>query len=160
MLPPGRKLSSIFRSEPRVVFTAAIAGEIYARHGTTIETRLTVIDKRPAADPAVFPCSPGIAPDAATLLAWVMASVPPRLPVSSASASGALAVNATARNMATRPLAARNKVPSHRGLFRSQVRAAKVPSSNSLMRPPTDRWKPRAASPTRSMNPTRCNRSG
>ena len=32
-----------------------IAGAVYARHGTTIETRLTVIDKRPAADPAVFP---------------------------------------------------------------------------------------------------------
>ena len=38
-----------------IVFTAAIAGAVYARHGTTIETRLTVIDKRPAADPAVFP---------------------------------------------------------------------------------------------------------
>ena len=32
----------------RVVFTAAIDGAVYARHGTTIETRLTVIDKAPA----------------------------------------------------------------------------------------------------------------
>ena len=39
----------------RVVFTAAIDGEGYARHGTTIDTRLTVIDKLPADDPAVFP---------------------------------------------------------------------------------------------------------
>src|SRR6202789_876280 len=45
-----------------VVFTAPIAGAVYARHGTTIETRLTVIDKHPAADPAVFPRSPNIAP--------------------------------------------------------------------------------------------------
>ena len=30
----------------RVVFTAAIDGAVYAKHGTTIETRLTVIDKR------------------------------------------------------------------------------------------------------------------
>src|SRR5271168_600472 len=43
-----------------VVFTTAIAGAVYSRHGTTIETRLTVIDKRPATDATVFPCSPGI----------------------------------------------------------------------------------------------------
>ena len=39
----------------RVVFSAAIDGAVYAKHGTTIDTRLTVIDKRPADDPAVFP---------------------------------------------------------------------------------------------------------
>ena len=65
----------------RVVFTAAIDGAVYARHGTTIDTRLTVIDKIAAEDPAVLPASPGIAADAATLLAWVQALVPPRLPV-------------------------------------------------------------------------------
>jgi predicted RNA methylase len=57
-----------------VVFTASISGAVYARHGTTIETRLTVIDKRPAADAAAFPHAPGVAPDAATLLTWVMGS--------------------------------------------------------------------------------------
>ncbi|CAI2932206.1 strawberry notch family protein [Aminobacter niigataensis] len=65
----------------RVVFTAAIDGSLYARHGTTIETRLTVIDKLPAEEPATFPASTGIAPDVATLLAWIEAEVPPRLPV-------------------------------------------------------------------------------
>ena len=93
-----------------VVFTAAIAGAIYARHGTTIETRLTVIDKRPATDATAFPRAPGIAPDAATLLAWVMASVPPRLPVSSSSVLGATAVGALARNGTARPLAGRKPV--------------------------------------------------
>jgi hypothetical protein len=68
-----------------VVFSAAIDGTLYARHGTTIETRLTVIDKRAAADATVFPASPGIAPDAATLLRWVVESVPPRLPVTATS---------------------------------------------------------------------------
>ena len=34
----------------RVVFTAAIDGSVYAKHGTTIDTRLTVIDKAPAED--------------------------------------------------------------------------------------------------------------
>ena len=64
----------------RVVFTAAIDGSVYARHGTTIDTRLTVIDKLPADDPSGFPASPGFAPDVATLLGWIAAQVPPRLP--------------------------------------------------------------------------------
>lgn len=65
----------------RVVFTAAIDGSVYAKHGTSIETRLTVIDKLPAEDPAVFPLSAGLAPDVTTLLAWIEAQIPPRLPV-------------------------------------------------------------------------------
>jgi predicted RNA methylase len=63
-----------------LVFSAAIDGAVYAKHGTTIDTRLHVIDKQPAADPTSFPRSPGIAPDAVTLLAWVTEHVPPRLP--------------------------------------------------------------------------------
>jgi hypothetical protein len=70
-----------------VVFSAAIDGAVYARHGTTIETRLTVIDKRAAADATAFQASPGVAPDAATLLRWVVECVPPRLPVATASAA-------------------------------------------------------------------------
>jgi hypothetical protein len=69
----------------RVVFSAAMEGHVYARHGTTVETRLTVIDRLPAPDPEWFPASPGLAPDAATLLAWVLQHVPARLPVDGAS---------------------------------------------------------------------------
>ncbi|MEO9336759.1 strawberry notch-like NTP hydrolase domain-containing protein [Mesorhizobium sp. SB112] len=65
----------------RVVFTASIDGSVYAKHGTTIDTRLTVIDKLPADDPAAFPASPGIAPDVATLIGWIGEHVPARLPV-------------------------------------------------------------------------------
>ncbi|WP_136616153.1 MULTISPECIES: strawberry notch-like NTP hydrolase domain-containing protein [Mesorhizobium] len=64
----------------RVVFSAAIDGAVYAKHGTTIDTRLTVIDKASAEDPTAFPVSPGTAPDVATLLGWVANHVPPRLP--------------------------------------------------------------------------------
>ena len=64
-----------------VLFSAAIDGSVYAKHGTTIDTRLLVIDKQPAADPRAFPESPGVAPDAPTLLAWVIEHVPPRLPL-------------------------------------------------------------------------------
>jgi len=66
----------------RVVFSAAVDGAVYAKHGTTIDTRLTVIDKLPADDPASFPASPGIAPDVATLIEWIEAHVPQRSPVS------------------------------------------------------------------------------
>jgi predicted RNA methylase len=65
----------------RVVFSAGIDGAVYAKHGTTFATRLTVIDKLPADDPTVFPVSPGTAPDAATLMDWIGAHLPPRLPV-------------------------------------------------------------------------------
>ena len=62
----------------RVVFTATIAGQAYARHGTTIETRLTVIDRVPAEDPRAFPSSSGMAADAGELLDQVCRLVPPR----------------------------------------------------------------------------------
>ena len=65
----------------RVVFSAAVDGRVYARHGTTVETRLTVVDRVPADNPRSFPASLGMAPDVATLLQWVTSHVPSRLPV-------------------------------------------------------------------------------
>ena len=79
--PAWREAFIRLQARGRVVFSAAIDGSVYARHGTTIETRLTVIDKQPAEDPAAFPTSPGVAPDVATLLQWIAAQVPERLPV-------------------------------------------------------------------------------
>ncbi len=70
----------------RVVFTAAIPGAVFAKHGTTIETRLTVIDRLPADDATAFPSPPGVAPDVATLLGWVTEYVPSRLPIATAVA--------------------------------------------------------------------------
>ncbi len=63
----------------RVVFTAGIAGKAFAANGTTIETRLTVIDKVPAEDPARFDGCQAMATDAADLLRLVHANCPPRL---------------------------------------------------------------------------------
>jgi len=74
-----------------VVFTATIDGAVYAKHGTTIETRLTVIDRVPAPDPTQFPPSAGVAPDAATLLGWIGERVPPRRPVAGQTAGGLVA---------------------------------------------------------------------
>ncbi len=78
-LPAWRDSFVRLQARGRVAFTAAIAGSVYAKHGTTIETRLTVIDKAPAEDAARFPASPGIAADVATLLTWIERDVPPRM---------------------------------------------------------------------------------
>jgi P-loop containing NTP hydrolase pore-1/C-terminal domain on Strawberry notch homologue len=99
----------------RVVFSAAVDGRVYARHGTTTETRLTVIDRVPADDPASFPASPGIAGDTATLLDWVTRHVPPRV---------ALAVPliiARATPIATKTLRAR-LVPNPRPQYSSAAK--------------------------------------
>ncbi len=82
-----------------VVFTAAIDGAVYAKHGTTIETRLTVIDKAPASEPARFPASAGIAPDVATLLAWIGEHVPRRRPVARSLAGPTISSIATPRTV-------------------------------------------------------------
>jgi len=65
------------REHGRVVFSAAVDGRVYARHGTTTETRLTVIDRVPS-EGASAAASLGMAPEAATLLDWVIRHVPPR----------------------------------------------------------------------------------
>jgi predicted RNA methylase len=69
------------QEQARVVFSAAIDGAVYAKHGTGIDTRLTVIDRVPAHDVVSFPASPGVAPDLPTLLGWVIQHVPPRHPI-------------------------------------------------------------------------------
>ncbi|MGL4975229.1 MAG: strawberry notch-like NTP hydrolase domain-containing protein, partial [Bosea sp. (in: a-proteobacteria)] len=77
--PAWRDAFIRLQNQARVVFTAAIDGSVFARHGTTVETRLTVIEKVAAQDPARFPPSLGLAPDVATLLSWIARDVPPRL---------------------------------------------------------------------------------
>jgi predicted RNA methylase len=88
----------------RVVFSAAIDGRVYARQGTTTETRLTVIDRVPTVDPTAFPASPGMASDCATLLDWVLKLVPARPPVALRPPNdGASAVGAPRTAIASPP---------------------------------------------------------
>jgi hypothetical protein len=89
----------------RVLFSAAIDGAVYTKHGTTIDTRLTVIDRVPAVDPTAFPASAGVAPDVATLLGWITQSVPPRLLASASFGTPAVARPIVAR--VSRSVAAR-----------------------------------------------------
>jgi len=87
----------------RVVFSAGIDRRLYARHGTAVETRLTVIDRVPAEDPTAFPPCPGIAPDAATLLEWVTRLVPPRLALSAPPVATPAARPVPPRTIVPRP---------------------------------------------------------
>ena len=76
--PAWRDAFAALQERGRVVFTASIDGSVYARHGTTTATRLTVIDRVPASVPHDFLSDRGHAPDLATLLDWVLVGVPPR----------------------------------------------------------------------------------
>ena len=69
------------QSTATVVFSAAIDGAVYARHGTSTATRLTVFDKRPRTGEDVELPSLGVAPDVETLMEWIAQHVPARLPV-------------------------------------------------------------------------------
>ena len=79
--PAWRDAFVRLQEKARVVFTATIAGKAYVRHGTSIETRLTVIDRVPAEDPRAFRHRTGICADAGELLDRVSRLVPPRFPV-------------------------------------------------------------------------------
>ncbi|MBP2449585.1 hypothetical protein JOH51_007093 [Rhizobium leguminosarum] len=72
-----------------VLFTAAIDGSIYARQGTTMKTRLIVLDKIPARDPSKLVTSRGTACDLETLLAWIT-GLAPRAPATAPNSTGAL----------------------------------------------------------------------
>ena len=83
---PGWRESFVrLQERGRIIFTAALAGQAYARHGTGMDTRLTVIDRIPADDPHRFPSSPGMAANAAELLDYVTRLVPPRAEVTGAT---------------------------------------------------------------------------
>jgi hypothetical protein len=61
-----------------LVFTAGVDGRLFARHGTRVATRLTVIDRVPAPDPDALCACAGPAETASALLALVRRHVPPR----------------------------------------------------------------------------------
>ena len=94
------------------MFTATADGRIYARHGTSVDTRLTVIDRIPQPQDATL-VSAGHANSLAELLALIEAKLPPRAPLSSLSAASAVAqakppiVAPKTRSLAASPLPAR-----------------------------------------------------
>jgi len=93
-----------------VLVNAGVDGSIYARHGTTMETRLIVIDKIPAGDASKLPASSGTAHDLETLLTWIT-GLPPRQPSTVPNSIGALSTGMLRADM-MRPTAV--TIPSHR----------------------------------------------
>jgi P-loop containing NTP hydrolase pore-1/C-terminal domain on Strawberry notch homologue len=76
--PSWRESFVRLQEKGRVVFTATIAGQAYARHGTTMDRRLTVIDRVPAGDARSFPPPAPMATDATELLDRLGRLLPPR----------------------------------------------------------------------------------
>jgi predicted RNA methylase len=123
-----------------VLFSAPIDGGIYARHGTTTETRLTVIDKIPADDPVKLVASKGTAPNQETLLAWI-SGLPPRSPSPAPTSIGTLS-DRTHRQIAAKTASPRAAgamqlasvlAPSHR-----PAAAAGVPRATVERLPPVN----------------------
>jgi predicted RNA methylase len=100
-----------------VLFTAAIDRSIYARHGTTMETRLIVIDKIPPGDPSKLVTSTGTAHDLETLLTWIT-GLPPRSHATAPDSNGIL------RAVTMRPAAV--ATPSHRPAVGGQTQPAAI----------------------------------
>jgi predicted RNA methylase len=124
----------------RVVFTAAISGQAYVRHGTNFATRLTVIDRVPAEDPGSLPPSPGMAGDAAELLGWVSRLLPKRPPVAAATPPGSSPGQALpAPAVLARPLRSKSTAPQ----FPLAKRPAPVPDGAELAYETRD-WTPAA----------------
>ncbi|EKS30416.1 Uncharacterised protein [Afipia felis] len=112
--PAWRDAFVRLQARGRIVFTAAIDGAVYAKHGTTIDTRLIVIDKAPTENPAALPESRGIAPDVTTLLGWIAEHVPARLALAPSLAipMSAVAAPRTVRGYLARAAAAQTARPS------------------------------------------------
>ena len=102
--PSWRDAFMRLQERGRIVFSAPVDGRAYARHGTSVETRLTVIDRVPADDPTAFPASPGMATDAAMLLDWVTTLVPARPAVKFPPVAAGANTSIARRPVAARPL--------------------------------------------------------
>jgi hypothetical protein len=129
--PAWRDAFVRLQERARVVFTAAIDGRIYAPHGTRVETRLTVIDRIPADKLTSFCSSIGVAPNAATLLEWIVRFVPPRP-----------AIAAMESRLAT-PLPIRSKLarPPRRVVARPNPHSASDPAAVEIAYETID-WQP------------------
>jgi hypothetical protein len=66
------------QEQGRLVFTASLARGFFARNGTSVESRLSVIDKTPAENPKEFVAGFGPVADLSELLALVQRAIPPR----------------------------------------------------------------------------------
>lgn len=73
-----------------LVFTGAVSGAAFAKHGTSFETRISVFDKCRGGEPGGITADLGqpTSPDVAHLMSRVTAEVPPRLELEQAANAG------------------------------------------------------------------------
>ncbi|MBI5011487.1 MAG: strawberry notch family protein, partial [Methylocystis sp.] len=76
------------QEQGRLVFTASLARGFFARHGTSVESRLTIFDKMPAEKPKAFVAGFGPVDDLSELLALVQREIPPRVSLATALGNG------------------------------------------------------------------------
>ena len=76
--PRWRSAFTQLQQSATVQFSTGIAGKLFAKHGTSFETRLTVLDRIPAAVPDRFPANLPLATSPAALLQLVRQHVPAR----------------------------------------------------------------------------------
>lgn len=76
--PRWRSVFEKINQSARVSLSLPVSGKVFAAHGTTIDTRLTVIDKLPATDKTVQPACYPMAKTVHELLALINDAVPPR----------------------------------------------------------------------------------
>ena len=110
----------------RLVFSAGLSGRAYAKHGTTVDVRLSVFDRVPTGEAGESAAPLGISPDTAALLDAVLAGLRPRC----------APVPASVRASAPAP---RSAIP---GLARRQAPARPVPAIGPTPAPASEDAEP------------------
>ena len=139
LAPAWRDSFEALQQQARVVFSVAIDGRVYARHGTSVETRVTVIDKTPAADARSFAGLQAKADTVEDLLALVVDHVPPRISVLAAPQAVSTATKASPQpeRIEEAPVAVRRENPtvSISGLRERAVAKARAAAAERARHP-------------------------
>ena len=77
--PAFRRYFETLQETASIVFSASIAGKVFARHGTSVDTRLTVIDKNPDLSSDLGQVYFPMVDSTQALLETVLSHCPPRL---------------------------------------------------------------------------------
>ncbi|PJF10205.1 strawberry notch family protein [Pseudorhodobacter sp. MZDSW-24AT] len=107
-----------------LVFTGAVSGAAFAKHGTSFETRISVFDKCRGGEQGGITADLArpISPDVASLLSLITAHVPPRL---------ALAQVAPARQGATSPVPGNPARTTRKAISTSRATPATPPTNTA-----------------------------
>jgi predicted RNA methylase len=151
--PAWRDSFARLQDEARVVFSSAIGAGVFAPHGTSIETRLTVFDKvrgdqlRPAhgslhVGPSHEPVGPAV--DVASLMALVERAIPPRPAIIGSVATNHAAAGDTQGHCVDgRPPARKPRSSRSRAMAPARRPRGRCSTTTAARR--SCRWRPSAA---------------